>query len=80
MNLLFSSIWWKEVWRMNRSVGLLIITTTLDGFSLANCRQFAKLSTRQTFPLCSIYTEISKGHNYLPHTNAFGNYYMAVIA
>ena len=45
---------------MNRSAkGLLIVTilATLDGFSLANCRRFAKfakLSTRQTFPLYSI--------------------------
>ena len=42
----------KKVWQMNRSTrGLLIVTTTLDGFSLVNCRQFAKfakLSTRQT--------------------------------
>ena len=30
---------------------LLIVTTTLDGFSLAICRRFAKLSTHQTFPL-----------------------------
>ena len=49
-NLLFSSIW-----QMNRSAkGLLIVTTTLDDFSLANHRQLvkvAKLSTRQTFPL-----------------------------
>ena len=29
----------EKVWQMNRSVkGLLIVTTTLDGFSLANCR------------------------------------------
>ena len=29
------SIWQKKVWRMNRSAkGLLIATTTLDGFSL----------------------------------------------
>ena len=35
-NLLFLSIWQKKVWRMNRSAkGLLIATTTLDGFSLA---------------------------------------------
>ena len=38
----------KKVWRMNRSAkGLLMVTTNLDGFSLANCRQltkFAKLS------------------------------------
>ena len=48
----------KKVWRMNRSAkGLLIVATTLDGFSLVNHRQFAKftkLSTRQTFPLYSI--------------------------
>ena len=46
-----------KVGQMNRSAkGLLIVTiaTTLDGFSLANYSQFAKfakLSTRQTFPL-----------------------------
>ena len=55
VNLLFSSIWQKKVWRMSRSAkGLLIVTTTLNGFSLANCKRFAifaKLSTRQTFPL-----------------------------
>ena len=38
-NLLFSRVWWKKVWRMNRSAkGLSMITTNLDGFSLANCR------------------------------------------
>ena len=38
-NLLFSSILQKKGWRMNRSAkGLLIITTTLDGFSLVNLR------------------------------------------
>ena len=37
---------------MNRSAkGLSIVTTNLDGFSLVNRRQFAKLSPRQTFPL-----------------------------
>ena len=40
---------------MNRSAkGLLIVTTTSNGFSLANCRQFAKfakLFTHQKFPL-----------------------------
>ena len=42
----------KKVWQMNRSAkGLLMVTTNLDGFSLANCRRFTKLSTRQTFPL-----------------------------
>ena len=53
--ILFSSIWQKKVWRMNRSAKwLLIVTVTLDGFSLVNHRwfvKFAKLSTRQTFPL-----------------------------
>ena len=40
----------KKVWQMNRSAkGLLIETTKLDGFSLVNHRQFAKLSTHQTF-------------------------------
>ena len=43
---------------MNRSAkGLLIVTTNLDDFSLANYRQFAKfvkLSTRQTFLLYGI--------------------------
>ena len=42
---------------MNRSAKwLLIVTTSLDGFSLANCRftKFSKLSTRQTFPLYGI--------------------------
>ena len=45
----------EKVWQTNRSAkGLLIVTTTLDGFSLVNHRQFAKfakLSTHQTFPL-----------------------------
>ena len=54
-NLLFSSVWQKKVWRINRSAkGLSMVTTNLDGFSLANCRRFAKfakLSPRQTFPL-----------------------------
>ena len=35
----------EQVWRMNRSAkGLLIVTTILDGFSLANHRQFAKFA------------------------------------
>ena len=37
----------EKVWRMNRSAkGLIIVTTTSDGFSFANHRQFefAKLS------------------------------------
>ena len=37
---------------MSRSAkGLLIITTTFNGFSLANHRRFAKLSPCQIFPL-----------------------------
>ena len=49
MNLLFSRIWQKKVWQMNRSAkGLLNVTTTLDGFSLTNHRQFAKLPTHET--------------------------------
>ena len=57
-NLLFSSVWRKKVWQMNRSAkGLSVVTTNLDGVSLANCTQFAKfakLSTCQTFPLYSM--------------------------
>ena len=57
-NLLFSSVWRKKVWRMNRSAkGLSMVTTNLDGFSLAKLRlftKFAKLSPRQTFPLYGI--------------------------
>ena len=38
-NLLFSSVWQKNVWQMNRSAkGLLIVPNTLDGFSLVNYR------------------------------------------
>ena len=59
-NLLFSSVWQKKVWRMNSSAKwLLIVTTNLDGFSLANRRRFAKfakLSTHLTFPLYGIIT------------------------
>ena len=40
-NQLFSSIWQKKVWRINRSAyRLLIVITNLDGFSLANHVQF----------------------------------------
>ena len=49
------SIWPKKVWRMNSTANRLsIVTTNLDGFSLANHRRFAKfakLSPRQTFLL-----------------------------
>ena len=52
-NLLFSSIWQKKVWRMNRSAKeLLIITTNLDGFSLANRRQFAKFAKLSRYMVC----------------------------
>ena len=41
----------KKVWRMNRSAEMLsIVTTNLDGFSLANLPNFFP---RQTFPLYS---------------------------
>ena len=40
----FQAFGWKKVWRMNRSAkGLLMVTTNLDGISLANRRQFNKL-------------------------------------
>ena len=55
VNLLLLSIWQKKVWRMNRSANRLsIVTTNLDGFSLANHGRFvkfAKLSPCQTFSL-----------------------------
>ena len=58
-NLPFSSIWQKKVWRMNRSAKeLLIVTITLDGFSLVKCRRFTKFSkifTHQTSRLYGIY-------------------------
>ena len=39
------SIWQKKVWKINRSANmLLIVSTSLDGFSLVNHGQFAKLS------------------------------------
>ena len=34
----------ENVGRMNRSAEDLLIVTTLDGFSLANCRQFTKFA------------------------------------
>ena len=44
-NSLFSSIWRKKVWRINRSANrLLIVSTNLDRFSLVNHGRFAKLS------------------------------------
>ena len=49
----------KKVWRINRSAkGLSMVTTNLDGFSLANrirFAKFAKLSPRQTFPLYGMF-------------------------
>ena len=54
-NRLFSSIWQKKVWQINRSTNRLsIVSANLDGFSLANhgrFAKFAKLFPRQTFPL-----------------------------
>ena len=42
----------KKVWQINISTNrLLIISTNLDGFSLANHGRFAKCSPCQTFPL-----------------------------
>ena len=44
-NWLFSSIWWKKVWRINRSANRLsIVSTKLDGFSLANHGRFTKFA------------------------------------
>ena len=52
VNYLFSSIWRKKVWRINR---LLILSTNLNSFSF----QFGKSRTirqiRQTFPLYVVY-------------------------
>ena len=52
MNWLFSSLWQKKVWRINRSANrLLIASTNLDGFRLVNHGQFTKftkLSPHQT--------------------------------
>ena len=57
-NWLFSSLWSKKVLRINRSANrLLIVSTNLDGFSLANHGRFAKvtkLSPCHTFPLYGI--------------------------
>ena len=62
-NWLFSSLWQKKVWWMNRSANrLLIVSTNLDGSSLANhgwFTKFAKLSPRQTSPLYGIHMTIS---------------------
>ena len=45
MNLLSPSAWQKKAWRMNRSAkSLLIVSTNLNSFSLANDRQFAKFA------------------------------------
>ena len=61
---LFSSIWQKKVWRINRSANRLsIVSTKLDGFSLANHGRFAKftkLSPCQTFPLYGSWDESYK--------------------
>ena len=61
-NWLVSSIWQKKVWRINRSANrLLIISTNLDDFSLANHGQFAKytdVSPSQSFPPYSTWYNI----------------------
>ena len=45
VNLLFLSFWQKKVWQINRSAKrLLIISTYLDGFSLANHGGFTKFA------------------------------------
>ena len=53
-NWLVLSIWWKKIWRINKSANRwLIISTNLDVFSLANHGQFAKfanVSPHQSFP------------------------------
>ena len=44
-NWLILSIWRKKVWQINRSANrLLMISTNLDGFSLANHGRFAKFA------------------------------------
>ena len=72
-NWLFLSIWRKKVWRINRSANRLsIVSTKLDGFSLANHRQFAKftkLSPCQTFPLYGI-MQLSNTHTHGDHVSS----------
>ena len=66
----------KVVDNINRlSHKVIIITTSLDGFRLANFRRFAKfakLSPRQTFPLYGIDSTVQSNKiiqlNYM-HTN-----------
>ena len=62
-NWLFLNIWRKKVWRINRSANrLLIESTTLNDFSLANHGRFIKfikLSLHQTFPLYGIFWRVS---------------------
>ena len=49
VNLLFSSIW-RKVWQSNRSSKrLIIVSTNLDGFSLANHRRFTKFAKRSRY-------------------------------
>ena len=44
-NWLFSRTWRKKVWQINRLANrLLIVSTNLDGFNLANHRRFAKFA------------------------------------
>ena len=77
-NLLFLSVWWKKVWRMNRSAkGLSMVGIDLDGFSLANRLQFAKfakLSPCQAFPLYGTMT--LQGNHKLIIKDAYSNAYI----
>ena len=55
--------WRKKVWRINRSANrLLIVSTTLDGFSLANhgrFTKFAKLSPPNFAAIATVGTNYS---------------------
>ena len=69
VNWLVSSIWWKKVWWIDRSVNrLLIISTNLDGFSLANhgrFAKFAKVSLRTVYQPCfCLGSTVSKNNHY----------------
>ena len=59
MNLLFSSVWRKKVWQMNRSAKwLLILTTILDGFWLGELQIIRHI--RQTFYPPTNYTVLAE--------------------
>ena len=73
MNLLFSTVWRKKVWRMNRSAkGLLIVTTNLDGFSLVNHRYLPNSPNFLPAKLyCYIQYVIFEGHKFYRFCNDF---------